>query len=149
MVKKDLKVLIICMKTGAYGLSKDVEILETALKERALKATDINLMIEHVDPRTTKIPWADVAFHIEAPCRLAIPYARKHYFMVNPEWWYKEEWKWTAAVEGATYIQRYPKAITIQDMPEIPAASVFTLLWRGPSVLPPPVKKFRQRTFVC
>ena len=137
------------MKTGAYGLSKDIEILETALKERALKATDINLMIEHLDPRTTKIPWADVAFHIEVPCRLAIPYARKHYFMVNPEWWYKEEWKWTAAVEGATFIQRYPKAITTQDMPEIPAASVFTLLWRGPAVLPPPVKKFRQRTFVC
>ena len=149
MVKKDLKILIICMKTGAYGLSKDVEILEIALKERALKATDINLMIEHVDPRTTKIPWADVAFHIEVPCRLAIPYARKHYFLVNPEWWYKEEWKWTAAVEGATFIQRFPKAITTQDMPEISAASVFTLLWRAPSVLPPPVKKFRQRTFVC
>ena len=149
MVKKDLKVLIICMKTGAYGLSKDVEILETALKERALKATEINLMIEHVDPRTTKIPWADVAFHIEVPCRLAIPYARKHYFMVNPEWWYKEEWKWAGAVEGATFIQRYPKAITTQDMPEISAASVFTLLWRAPAVLPPPVKKIRQRTFVC
>ena len=116
MVKKDLKVLIICMKTNAYGLSRDVEILETALKERALKATDINLMIEHVDPRTTKIPWADVAFHVEVPCRLAIPYARKHYFMVNPEWWYKEEWKWAAAVEGATFIQRYPKAITTQDV---------------------------------
>ena len=149
MVKKDLKVLIICMKTNAYGLSRDVEILETALKERALKATDINLMIEHVDPRTTKIPWADVAFHVEVPCRLAIPYARKHYFMVNPEWWYKEEWKWTGAVEGATFIQRYPKAITTQDMPEIPASSVFTLLWRAPPVVPPPVKKIRQRTFVC
>ena len=146
MVKKDLKILIICMKTGAYGLSKDVEILETVLKERALKATDINLLIEHVDPRTTKIPWADVAFHIEVPCRLAIPYARKHYFLVNPEWWYKEEWKWTAAVEGATFIQRYPKAITTQDVSGSP---VFTLLWRGPAVLPPPVKKFRQRTFGC
>ena len=149
MVKKDLKVLIICMKTSAYGLSRDVEILETALKERALKATEINLQIEHVDPRTTKIPWADVAFHIEVPCRLAIPYARKHYFMVNPEWWYKEEWKWTGAVEGATFIQRYPKAITTQDMPEIPASSVFTLLWRAPPIVPPPVKKIRQRTFVC
>lgn len=146
MVKKDLKVLIICMKTNAYGLSRDVEILETALKERALKATDINLMIEHVDPRTTKIPWADVAFHVEVPCRLAIPYARKHYFMVNPEWWYKEEWKWAAAVEGATFIQRYPKAITTQD---VSGAAVFTLLWRAPSVDRPPVKKIRQRTFVC
>jgi glycosyltransferase involved in cell wall biosynthesis len=146
MVKKDVKVLIICMKTGAYGLSKDVEILETALKERAMKASDVNLMIEHVDPRTTKIPWADVAFHIEVPCRLAVPYARKHYFMVNPEWWYKEEWKWTAAVEGATFIQRYPKAINSVDVSGSP---VFTLLWRAPAILPPPVKKIRQRTFVC
>jgi hypothetical protein len=145
MVKKDVKVLIICMKTGAYGLSKDVEILETALKERAMKASDVNLMIEHVDPRTTKIPWADVAFHIEVPCRLAIPYARKHFFMVNPEWWYKEEWKWTAAVEGATFIQRYPKAVNATDV----SGSVFTLLWRAPAILPPPVKKIRQRTFVC
>ena len=172
MVKKDLKVLIICMKTGvatsppgkqgAYGLSKDVEILETALKERAMKASDVNLMIEHVDPRTTKIPWADVAFHIEVPCRLAVPYARKHYFMVNPEWWYKEEWKWTAAVEGATYIQRYPKAFNttdvsgtvplsgpIQPPPASSGQPVFTLLWRAPAILPPPIKKIRQRTFVC
>ena len=145
--KKDLKVIIICMKMDIkYGLSKDAEILETALKERAAKAGDINLLIHHVDPRTAQWGWADVAFHIEVPCRIAIPFARKHYFMVNPEWYYTAAWKWTLSVANATFIQRYPKALAELGAP---ASSVFTWLWRAPNVMAPPVKKIRQRTFVC
>ena len=145
--KKDLKVLIICMKMDIkYGLSKDAEILETALKERAAKTGDVNLMVHHVDPRTAQWSWADVAFHIEVPCRIAIPFARKHYFMVNPEWYYTDAWKWTLSVANATFIQRYPKALAELGAP---ASSVFTWLWRAPNVLAPPVKKIRQRTFVC
>jgi hypothetical protein len=145
--KRDLRILIICAKMDIqYGLSKDAEILETALKERATKAGDVNLMIHHIDPRTAQWGWADVAFHIEVPCRIAIPFARKHYFLVNPEWYYTEAWKWTKAVPNATFIQRYPKALAEL---EVPASQVFTWLWRAPNVMVPPVKKIRQRTFVC
>ena len=148
MVKKDLKVMIICMKMEVkYGLSRDAEILETALKERAMKTGDLNLMVQHVDPRTAQWGWADVAFHIEVPCRLAIPFARKHYFLVNPEWFYKEEWSWALKVPNATFIQRYSKALKPED--GFPAAQVFTWLWRAPATTVPPMKKIRQRQFVC
>ena len=148
MVKKDLKVLIICMKTEVkYGLSRDAEILETALKERAMKTGEVNLMVHHVDPRTAQWGWADVAFHIEVPCRLAVPFARKHYFLVNPEWFYKEEWAWSHAVENATFIQRYSKALKVED--GFPSQQVFTWLWRAPASFVPPMKKIRQRQFVC
>jgi glycosyltransferase involved in cell wall biosynthesis len=130
-----------------YGLSRDAEILETALKERAMKTGDVYLIVHHVDPRTAQLGWADVAFHIEVPCRIAIPFARKHYFLVNPEWFYKEEWSWTLKVPNATFIQRYSKALKAED--GFPASQVFTWLWRGPANTVPPMKKIRQRQFVC
>jgi glycosyltransferase involved in cell wall biosynthesis len=144
MPSVELKVLIFCSNSSVkYGLGKDAAILENALKERSLKSDSVKLSIMHLDPRTAQIPFADVAFHIEVPCRLAIPYCKKHYFIVNPEWFYKDEWKW--ALKAGTLIQRFPKALNNCD---VAGAQVFTLSWRAPPVALPPVRR-RTKHFVC
>lgn len=146
MPTTELKVLIFCSNTSVkYGLGKDATILEQALRERALKSDNVKLNVMHLDPRTAQIPFADVAFHIEVPCRLAMPYCKKHYFIVNPEWFYKDEWKW--ALTAGTLIQRFPKALS-QAVTDISGAQVFTLSWRAPPVLLPPTRR-RTKHFVC
>lgn len=120
---KEIRVLI--FTTGfeqKWGLSRDAEILEKALKECG------TLQIQHLDPRTAHIPLADVAFHLEVPCRLAIPNARKHYFLVNPEWWYKNEWQWCEKVPNATFIFRYP--LSAEKIERFPNSII--LPWRLP-----------------
>jgi len=144
MTPVELKVLIFCSNSSVkYGLGKDAAILENALKERSLKSDSVKLSIMHLDPRTAQIPFADVAFHIEVPCRLALPYCKKHYFIVNPEWFYKDEWKW--ALTAGTLIQRFPKALNNCN---VAGAQVFTLSWRAPPVVLPPVRR-RTKHFVC
>jgi len=145
--KKEFKVLILCTSTDVkYGLSRDATILELALRERAIKADGIQLQILQLDPRTAQIPWADVAFHIEVPCRLAMNYATKHYFIVNPEWWYKEEWSW--ALTAGTLIERYRGAIP-DTVRSLPGVHVMTLAWRAPPLLIPSSSRRRDQQFVC
>lgn len=123
---KEIRVLI--FKTGfeqKWGLSYDSEILEQALKDCG------SLLIQHLDPHTAHIPFADVAFHLDVPCRLAIPNVRKHYFFVNPEQWYKNEWHWCEKVSNATFIFRY--SISAEEMNRFPNSII--LPWRLPVTL--------------
>jgi hypothetical protein len=75
-----LKVVILYPKTNEFGLKKDADILEKALRDAGVSK------ILRCDP--LEVPEVcDCAFHLEQPIGVWMPWARTNVLFVNPEWY--------------------------------------------------------------
>lgn len=75
-----LKVVILYAKTNEFGLKKDADMLEAALRAAGVSK------ILRCDP--LEVPEAcDCAFHLEQPIGVWMPWARTNILFVNPEWY--------------------------------------------------------------
>ncbi len=78
-----LKVVILYSKTNQFGLKKDADMLDAALRAAGVSK------ILRCDP--LEVPEAcDIAFHLEQPIGVWMPWARTNVLFVNPEWYCAE-----------------------------------------------------------
>lgn len=78
------KILFLYNKSNTYGLRKDVEVFQEALKGQGY-------IFQSYDPLEPPVR-CDVAIHLEVPVHGWIPWASVNLLLVNPEWYISAEW---------------------------------------------------------
>ena len=123
--KRLLEVSIIFNKSNTFGLLHDAELLKRSLSGYAV--------VNFIDP--LEVPRiSDMNIHLEVPYYVHVPWASYNVFIMNPEWYCKEQWD--------PYMKHFDLVITKEDL-QIEKANV--LQW---TILPftrtkvTPVKEF-------
>lgn len=116
--KKLLEVSIIFNKSNTFGLYHDAELLKKSLSGYAV--------VNFVDP--LEVPRiSDMNIHLEVPYYVHVPWSTYNVFIMNPEWYCKEQWD--------PYMKHFDLVLTKEEL-SVPNAKV--LPW---TVLPFPKQK--------
>ena len=87
--------VVILSRSSQWGLAQDAKLVEQALREAHAKKMIQIASIDHLDPTTVAdMRPVDIQIHLEIPCRLAWPWAKRNIVLVNPEWWVRGAWDW-------------------------------------------------------
>lgn len=81
--KRLLEVSVIFNKSNTFGLLHDAELLKKSLSGYAV--------VNFVDP--LEVPRiSDMNIHLEVPYYVHVPWSTYNVFIMNPEWYHKEQW---------------------------------------------------------
>ena len=82
-----MEIALLVDKTNTFGLRQDVNIIREGLKA----ADSGSVRIREADPLEPPVP-CDVAIHVEVPAYGWMPWCLTNFLLLNPEWYYQEEW---------------------------------------------------------
>ncbi len=89
--KRPIQFQFIYNKSSTFGLKRDCELIESALRRYGSLIGLPVCKARHLDFREPP-QTADVQIHMEIPTIAVIPWAPINYLMVNPEWFHVKEW---------------------------------------------------------
>lgn len=84
------QIVFLYNKSNPYGISEDVRLFESVLRQAAKDRSLSYTKPRHSDPLEIPI-LCDVAFHFEVPVYSYFPWAKRNVLIINPEWW-EEGW---------------------------------------------------------
>lgn len=89
--KRPIQFQFIYNKSNTFGVKRDCEVIEAALRRYGSLIGLPVCKARHLDFREPP-QTADVQIHMEIPTIAAIPWAPINYLMINPEWFHVKEW---------------------------------------------------------
>jgi hypothetical protein len=123
-------------KQGPGGVPRDARLVESTLRliQKTAKGERQPWTIEHADV----IQWglqptqADLHIYMEHVPRLAMPWARYHVAVVNPEWWPEHDCDWALAPpeQGGVNLFVFKSEPVTALFPELPASRRVVLPWK-------------------
>ena len=101
-----MEIALLVDKTNTFGLRQDANIIR-----EGLKAVDSgSIRIREADPLEPPVP-CDVAIHLEVPAYGWMPWCLTNFLLLNPEWYYQEEWE--------SYLKHFDGVIFREEASEV------------------------------
>jgi hypothetical protein len=123
--------VVIIARGSQWGLGQDAKLVEQALREAHAKKIIKIDSIDHLDPTAMmEMRPVDLQIHLEIPCRLAWPWAKRNWVLVNPEWWVRDAWDWAAEAADLLLFRSVAGSNLFAD--RVPAERRVVLPWRTP-----------------
>ena len=117
-----MQTVFIYNKSNVYGLSQDIHVLETALKQIVGK-------IRIVDPLEPPTP-CELAVHFEVPHYGWMPWARRNVIIMNPEWWESDWNSYLSRIDALIFKCSADRDYFLANLPtSTPPPKTFVLPW--------------------